>query len=232
MLFRFFMVSTVVLVNIMFLAQAQKTEHDPALSDFGSEPAESHLPLQQCQGDCDNDSECASGLRCFQRHQYTSVPGCSGRGVRNYDYCIISDPPLSDFGSEFWDGFNLEQCQGNCNSDNNCAGELKCFQRSGLDPVPGCSGTGRRHIRYCISPTVLRDYGSSPRWQHYPLDLCEGDCDNDGHCAGSLKCFDRTRDEPVPGCTGNGHTGYDYCITDPELKDSLFAPSVSQLRLK
>ena len=54
-----------------------------------------------------------------------------------------------------------------------------------------------------------------------PLDRCEGDCDNDGHCAGSLVCFERNKDEykDVPGCSGGSNDGSrtDYCIDPNDL---------------
>eukprot|EP01049_Picozoa_sp_SAG25_P005918 SAG25_NODE_422_length_8201_cov_86.324940_1_plen_2351_part_10 len=34
------------------------------------------------------------------------------------------------------------QCEGDCDSDQDCRAGLKCFQRSGYAPVPGCSGAG------------------------------------------------------------------------------------------
>ena len=37
--------------------------------------------------DCDSDSDCSFGLKCFQRSGYTPVPGCSGTGVFDWDYC-------------------------------------------------------------------------------------------------------------------------------------------------
>lgn len=48
----------------------------------------SAFPLGQCQGDCDNDSECAEGLVCFQRDFTGAIPGCSGTPAWNHDYCI------------------------------------------------------------------------------------------------------------------------------------------------
>ena len=44
--------------------------------------------LELCEGDCDRDSDCKYGLKCFQRNGYTSVPGCKGRGRKDWDYCI------------------------------------------------------------------------------------------------------------------------------------------------
>ena len=43
-----------------------------------------------CEGDCDRDSDCKAGLRCFHRNALWSVPGCSGDGVGDMDYCIPS----------------------------------------------------------------------------------------------------------------------------------------------
>jgi len=56
----------------------------------------SRSKLGKCQGDCDNNSQCKSGLKCFQRSGYTKVPGCEGRGKKDWDYCtdadLIDDP--------------------------------------------------------------------------------------------------------------------------------------------
>lgn len=52
-----------------------------------------------------------------------------------------------------------------------------------------------------------------PAFKNYPLGNCEGDCDEDGHCDGELKCFFRRGLETVPGCTGEGVENNDYvCI--------------------
>jgi hypothetical protein len=61
----------------------------PELKDFGATPPASQLPLQLCEGDCDNDGDCADGLKCFQRTGLTPVPGCSGSGKIDYDYCFF-----------------------------------------------------------------------------------------------------------------------------------------------
>jgi Bacterial Ig domain len=46
------------------------------------------FPLQECQGDCDNDDECAGDLICFQREGTEVVPGCIGVALEETDYCI------------------------------------------------------------------------------------------------------------------------------------------------
>ena len=61
--------------------------------------------LSLCEGDCDNDNQCASGLVCFQRDgNVDNVPGCNMRGslvdnkgsspddlVKDWDYCIRAE---------------------------------------------------------------------------------------------------------------------------------------------
>jgi hypothetical protein len=34
-----------------------------------------------CQGDCDDDDDCADGFVCSQRDAFESVPGCFGEGL-------------------------------------------------------------------------------------------------------------------------------------------------------
>ena len=44
--------------------------------------------LTACTGECDSDAQCAAGLRCFQRSNGETIPGCFGPGGgRNWDYC-------------------------------------------------------------------------------------------------------------------------------------------------
>jgi len=41
-----------------------------------------------CEGDCDKDSDCMNGLRCFKRDGITPVPFCKGTGKPDWDYCV------------------------------------------------------------------------------------------------------------------------------------------------
>merc|ERR1712144_115725 len=49
--------------------------------------------LQLCEGDCDRDSDCGEGLKCFQREDNEDIPGCIGDPLSKWDYCIVTDPP-------------------------------------------------------------------------------------------------------------------------------------------
>ena len=66
------------------------------------------------------------------------------------------------------------------------------------------------------SGTPVTDYGGSPPSDKLPMSACEGDCDTDAHCAGSLTCFQRTAtSDVVPGCATEGYVNsgsdHDYC---------------------
>jgi hypothetical protein len=194
------------------------------------------FPLLLCEGDCDSDSDCAAGLVCFQRSGTENVPGCLGAGQSGKDYCysassIVPTPatsmpiqaPSSNFKTLRIDGdngtpmtaFPLPECSGDCDSDYDCFGDLKCWERRGLDPVLGCNGLGKSGKDYCYKPNgpgslaITGDNAFPSR--SFPLRRCEGDCDKDSDCSRGLSCFQRAALEPVPGCLGEGSYGKDYC---------------------
>ena len=43
-------------------------------------------------------------------------------------------------GREYCDDHKCDLCEGDCDNDSQCKGNLKCFQRKPYDSVPGCSG--------------------------------------------------------------------------------------------
>lgn len=44
--------------------------------------------LGWCEGDCDNDNECNTGFRCFQRSGSESLTSCQGNPTNAWDYCV------------------------------------------------------------------------------------------------------------------------------------------------
>ena len=48
--------------------------------------------------------------------------------------------------------YHLEEGEGDCDSDRDCKGQLKCFQRNGYEKVPGVNGRGVRGYDYCYDP--------------------------------------------------------------------------------
>ena len=213
------------------------------------------FPLQACQGDCDNDSDCEGSLKCFQRDGTEEVPGCIGKGQRKSDYCYddsapdtpaptatpVTSPPTEspisnttlviagDNGTPS-NAFPLGKCEGDCDGDSDCSGDLKCFERSGTEAVPGCEGSGVSAKDYCfeVPEGYLWEMGNNgvPETA-FPLGLCQGDCDSDDECQEGLVCMQRSADEAVPGCNGAGETGTDYCITDTGTNPPTATPAPS-----
>jgi len=126
----------------------------------------------------------------------------------------VAKPPLVDKPCDQSKGCSLKLCEGDCHTNSHCDYGLKCFNRNGFAPVPGCSGKGTSGIDYCISKRELIDVGIDPKVK---LNLCEGDCDYDSNCGSGLKCFQRGYYEYVPGCTGPTKDNWDYCIEERTL---------------
>lgn len=118
------------------------------------------IKLGRCEGDCDSDNDCKTGLKCFHTDNYAAgPPECSGSIFGLYDYCYLPpmitaiDNPCTD---HYADG-KCEVCSGDCDSDSDCAGDLVCYERSGdygVGYIPGCSwdpnfGIRRRNWDYC-----------------------------------------------------------------------------------
>merc|ERR1711957_678352 len=106
--------------------------------------------LGRCQGDCDHNSDCNKGLVCSQRSGYSKIPGCSGKGKKDWDYCVPKPKPTKAvikknvlYGDDVH-GKNLSLCQGDCDHNSDCKGNLVCSQRSGYSKIPGCSGKGKK----------------------------------------------------------------------------------------
>merc|ERR1712032_475540 len=128
-------------------SRCASTPQSPLVS-LGASACTPQRKCQQCQGDCDKDSDCATGLKCFQRNDRTPVPGCRNGGSGDkaaWDYCYkkSSPPPLvSDGVQACTPQRKCQQCHGDCDKDSDCATGLKCFQRNDQTPVPGCHNGG------------------------------------------------------------------------------------------
>eukprot|EP00581_Thalassiosira_minuscula_P032884 CAMPEP_0183767252 /NCGR_PEP_ID=MMETSP0739-20130205/12077_1 /TAXON_ID=385413 /ORGANISM="Thalassiosira miniscula, Strain CCMP1093" /LENGTH=268 /DNA_ID=CAMNT_0026006141 /DNA_START=51 /DNA_END=857 /DNA_ORIENTATION=- len=158
-----------------------------------------------------NDCTAGTGCKFNSKFIWTSTPWEG------------DDLPLEWVGNNGGPAFPLGRCQGDCDKDTDCQGDLVCFDRDGDTadaPVPGCSGYDDTGDDFCTvrpSETYLAYMGNSgvPA-DKFPLKLCEGDCDNDSECDGELVCFNRNGRTPVPGCEGAGMRGKDYCHNDAD----------------
>jgi hypothetical protein len=143
---------------------AKYMQKETMLQNKGASGCTKTEPCGQCQGDCDSDDDCADGLRCFQRSSSsTLVPGCDAGGsgdVAQYDYCFVPPIPQAPTlqslgGSGCTSSAQCGQCQGDCDSDDDCEQGLQCFQRSSSEKVPGCDAGGNgdvAHYDYCHIP--------------------------------------------------------------------------------
>jgi len=109
------------------------------------------------------------------------------------------------------DTFPLKACQGDCDNDDDCKGSLVCYHRDEIETVPGCLGLGISEVDYCSNRPPNYLYFVSQALGPGALGLCEGDCDSDDDCEGTLVCNRRNGYVPVPGCDGKGTRGVDYC---------------------
>merc|ERR1719162_2506341 len=84
-------------------------------------------------------------------------------------------------------------------------GSIQCTNGAfGGDPHPG-------QAKECQCEAALNYIGAHASG----LDLCQGDCDNDSDCQGSLVCFQRHGNNyaTVPGCAGTPYAdNEDYCV--------------------
>jgi len=72
----------------------------------------------------------------------------------------------------------LDECQGDCDSDNDCMGDLKCWHRNDWDDAvpPGCSGSAHEKSHdYCYRPNSTEGWNVIHLdWRHYAdADLVE-----------------------------------------------------------
>lgn len=191
------------------------------------------------------DSECTGNLRCAQRTGSTNVPGCAFEDASLFssgtDFCfepqIVEQNVINYVGECSSSTYLCGVCEGDCDSDADCASGLYCFQRSGSEEAPGCSGNGGltdvSGKDICVpigttpspvqSPTsyVFRDsltLRSEACSASNPCDKCEGSCMQDSDCDQGLKCFLRTAGEPIVGCVTGGSgdvSGTNYCYDMP-----------------
>mmetsp|Transcript_24032 Transcript_24032/g.41177 ORF Transcript_24032/g.41177 Transcript_24032/m.41177 type:complete len:507 (+) Transcript_24032:325-1845(+) len=198
---------------------AHTIPRDPKLTNVGNPGG---ALLGECEGSCVDDEDCEGSLVCYQRWQQESVPGCIGEGILEMNYCC-NRPSNYLFYVDNVGPSGLGPCEGDCDTDDECADDLVCGERDGYNKVPGCDGMGRKNSEYCHYPTdrapELETVVDQPS-EGALLGKCEGDCNHDDDCEGSLVCYHRGGTESVPGCSGEGIARKDYCCDRPD--DYLF----------
>eukprot|EP00532_Pseudo-nitzschia_australis_P008418 CAMPEP_0168177622 /NCGR_PEP_ID=MMETSP0139_2-20121125/8575_1 /TAXON_ID=44445 /ORGANISM="Pseudo-nitzschia australis, Strain 10249 10 AB" /LENGTH=568 /DNA_ID=CAMNT_0008096731 /DNA_START=623 /DNA_END=2329 /DNA_ORIENTATION=- len=214
-------------------------------------------PLEGCQGDCDSDDDCTGDNICYRRNselETYEVPGCSHPEniPDDVDICVnpaflsrIQERPelelvaLSPLSA-------LEECQGYCITDDDCAGNNTCYRRNSeveTYEVPGCSHPENipDDVDICVNPAFLSIIQERPElelvaWN--PLSAfeeCQGYCITDDDCAGNNTCYRRNSEVEtyeVPGCSHpeNIPDDVDICVNPaflserPELRLVAWSP--------
>lgn len=158
------------------------------------------------------------------------------------------------------DGFRCGECEGTCGDDAQCEGDLQCGAT--IHYLNGITtGDNYRKIPYgcmssvedahsttiwsvCFNSTksslkdidrVLTPINNCGAESHLPTcKMCEGHCNTDADCEGTLSCFDRTSKQYIPGCAVGGAgdvSNMNYCynnsggtFTQSSLTDVTFEP--------
>ena len=72
-------------------------------------------------------------------------------------------PKANEVTKSNWDGktkssdFPLGECEGECDKDRDCKGDLICYQRNSGHSIPGCSGVPNSGSDFCIDPKAKKD---------------------------------------------------------------------------
>ena len=172
----------------------------------------------------------------FDNFFFSLTTGCISGGagdVADMDVCCGED---TEWGVAQGPG---EECEGDCDNDSQCKGDLVCFHRDGNSAITGCGAGGEgdvNHADYCYHPTTPTK----------PCEMCIGDCDDDDQCAGTLQCFHDDGIEHVPGCTGKrerwqdndlkdychepllNYKDEDFCTTPPALDFQGWTPNTEE----
>lgn len=136
----------------------------------------SNQPCDICEGECQNDMDCKGEAQCLQRSGSEHVPDCFGHGTDGKNYChkpssdvtvaATTPPPAVTSGTitvhpnDFAGALTVpsqgctpeipcSMCEGDCDTDDDCAGDLVCIQKDGEGTVDGCTGISYSRTDFC-----------------------------------------------------------------------------------
>jgi len=144
-------------------------------------------------GECDDGGPGSEYSACDSGTDWTD---CGQRDPGCVDTCILREPRDGQWHMPKWVGD--EAC------DDGGEGSKYSYCHRGTD----CSDCGPR-----APPLVSTNVNPQNQQNMLPLGQCEGDCDDDAHCAEGLYCSQRIGTDAVPGCTGTPNNDWDYCVT-------------------
>jgi len=205
----------------------------------------------ECEGDCDVDSHCMGGLKCFSRDDgsVNAVPGCVGLGTPGMDYCYDPDSPTfvvstGDDAAVATAADPSSQSLGCTAEVRLCPGGLVVYQ----DPTNNCQfppcGESETDVVSLVNTESF--------YCGFSLDQVNGDCHNSkpcpsgdsGVCDGLEVCIQDTNcgnhqpttttstaattamaaDSCDDLCLTIPPAGQDFCPTEPNLPNCLGVP--------
>ncbi|GAB4565063.1 MAG: hypothetical protein Tsb0020_15690 [Haliangiales bacterium] len=133
------------------------------------------------EGDCDDDTECASGLTCYRN------AGASFGQDPDTDVCASCLPSSANGTVDYCNpGCPCDEAEGDCDDDSDCATGLECYSNVGTE-----FGFSDPDLDLCLScPPDSRNGSGEFCTEDCPCEAGQGDCDSDDDCEGDLVCGD------------------------------------------
>lgn len=115
------------------------------------------------------------------KYWYQNLGANEQRDCNNDNFCdllggvtkecwILNNDGLRSAENRGWDASNLKECEGDCDSDSDCSGNLKCYYNA---LPPGCTGSIVSTMDYCYdssnSGNVLPAHPAFPVDDVFPM---------------------------------------------------------------
>merc|ERR1711957_629026 len=152
--------------------------------------------LGKCQGDCDHNSDCNKGLICSQRSGYSKIPGCSGKGKKDWDYCVPKPKPTKMVIKK------SSQCAAMCKAKGHCCNDYKVGSNQMVSCAQACemriSGVSKQNCQNKVNEFASKkgQGGCRLSFGNKNVGLCN-------------RCKDL--DKTCPHGVQNGKAGLDGC---------------------
>ena len=178
----------------------------PSSSSWRSSSSLYYTYLSDCVAVCDAESTCEA----FVDNHGKSPPYCVFKQSTN-TYAKSSKDTYIKPRTKDATCTSASPCglgEGDCNSDDECAGDLHCFQRGAEDPLPGIHFSSTDHFESSTDFCFDSNTGfNNAHWSNYIscgsdsdhlCDIGQGDCGDHNDCKSGLLCWDRDATNMMP----------------------------------
>lgn len=179
--------------------------------------------LNQCQGTCRKDADCAAGLSCFRRNLGGDVPNCLFAAD---DFDVKQSSLLLDFCANV-PPTNQPTSAPPTNQPTADPTPVPTLAPTTAAPSPAPTPIPTAEPTLYPSLPPIEPGIAVLMGNPYPepLGRCAGDCDDSDDCIGDLICYNRDEGEPIPGCVFHPdgidiEDDADYCIRKGDLLDA------------